>query len=427
MKFFRTIQPVIIIFPIICLSDAIELTSVEITGNRKSKDKIIMREIHHNIPGEFDSTMARDDRNRIYNLGLFSTVKIFPEDSTYVISVVESPGIIPFPIIDYEEAKGKDGWTVGGGIAMLNFRGLNERVSLGYAIGAYKFYFLRFQDPWITEDHVSITGDIGNFVNSNAVYNFNKKLKYLKGEVGFYLNLQNRIKVTVGFEELDLTVNENSGNTEPTPLNEFDSYRYIFTGINYTNDTRDIYNDPTQGLLWYNQIFYSKGFEEISSFLDYSFTFNTYKLLNDWKIEPVICLSFQGEIKTGKDLPIFERNYLGGEGLVRGYSPVPKENPIPASNKIEVEDYLFVSVQNQFTLIQKSDYGGIEFGMDGVIFTDYGTGSLNTQQISLENGIVGFGLGIRLFLSGIDYIGVDMGFNPYSTVPRIHLSSFKRI
>ena len=58
----------------ICIASLVE--SINIVGNDHTQNRIILREIKHPILGEYDSTLSLEDRNRIYNLGLFSTVEI---------------------------------------------------------------------------------------------------------------------------------------------------------------------------------------------------------------------------------------------------------------------------------------------------------------------------------------------------------------
>ena len=67
----------------ICTASLVE--SINIIGNDHTQNHIILREIHHPIPGKYDSTLVLEDRNRIYNLGLFSTVEIEQVDSFYTV------------------------------------------------------------------------------------------------------------------------------------------------------------------------------------------------------------------------------------------------------------------------------------------------------------------------------------------------------
>ena len=87
-----------------------QILDVKIIGNKNTKNEIILREINHPYPAEFDSSMAKEDRNRIYNLGLFSTVDIQLIDSFYTVILVETFRFFPIPIADYNESKG---WSYG--------------------------------------------------------------------------------------------------------------------------------------------------------------------------------------------------------------------------------------------------------------------------------------------------------------------------
>ena len=65
------------------------ITAIEIKGNEKTLDYIIKREIQHRIGVPLDSTMAKADRNRLENLGIFSDVEWFAiplEDGTAILS-----------------------------------------------------------------------------------------------------------------------------------------------------------------------------------------------------------------------------------------------------------------------------------------------------------------------------------------------------
>ena len=109
----------ICLFLFYSISFASQIVDVNIIGNKHSRSEIILREINHPYPAEFDSSMAKEDRNRIYNLGLFSTVDIRPIDSVYTITLVETFRYFPIPLLDYNEAKG---WSYGGGISFIKIQ-----------------------------------------------------------------------------------------------------------------------------------------------------------------------------------------------------------------------------------------------------------------------------------------------------------------
>ena len=89
-----------IFFISIILSQNIEEIKVE--GNQKTQDYIILREIHQEINTELNESNLIEDKNRIYNLGLFSSVDIQVVDNIYLVTVSEMWYLWPFPIIKYD-------------------------------------------------------------------------------------------------------------------------------------------------------------------------------------------------------------------------------------------------------------------------------------------------------------------------------------
>ena len=65
--------------------------------------------------------------------------------------------------------------------------------------------------------------------------------------------------------------------------------------------------------------------------------------------------------------------------------------------------------------MEKHDFNGIEIGMDLVYFADFGISSNSLGTFKLSNGIIGYGIGVRLFVSGLGLISLDIGFNPYGS------------
>ena len=168
------INKLVYLILLIYYGNASVVQDIDIIGNHHTKKHIIIREIHHQFPGEYNSTLAQKDRDRIYNLGLFSTVEIYKIDSTYTIFLVETFRLLPIPLLEYSESKG---FSYGAGFSYLNFRGLNEKLLLGGMIGEEEAYFFNFHNPWVFGNHGSIQGEIYQFSTESSVYNFQYKIK----------------------------------------------------------------------------------------------------------------------------------------------------------------------------------------------------------------------------------------------------------
>ncbi len=402
----------ILILSSICTASYID--NLNIVGNKHTQFHIILRELHHPIPGEFDSTLALEDRNRIYNLGLFSTVEIDQVDSNYTVFLVETFRIYPIPLANHNEATG---WSYGGGIAFINFRGMNQKLTLGGMFGEETTYFIDFKDPWRTGDHLSISGTVYQFFTNNPYYSYNYREKGFSIGTDFYNNNFHKIKLLMGLEYSTIDTNGIDKiileKYETIPLN----YKYFRGEFTYRYDTRDIYLDPTYGSLTTLFLKPKLSFGKSKNYYLFLFKNLIFLKISDRYLNPVISFDTRILLQKSRTFPIFAYKYLGGEDFVRGYSPLSEKNSSKVANLIEGYNVLYQSVQLQHTLIKKNDFNkmktGFEYGIDMVYFVDIGVISNELTSFNLKNTIVGYGFGFRIFASGVGVIGIDFGFNPY--------------
>ena len=388
------------------------VNSIQITGNQYTKDHIVLREIQHPVPGDFNQSVAQEDRDRIYNLGLFSTVDVSAQGSVYTVTVVETFRFIPFPLVEYDEGKGL---SYGGGVAYKNFRGLNEKLFFGMIFGQERTWFLDFQDPWIAGDHVSINLGMYDFFSDGAVYAYEYHEKGGYAGIGFYQGDHNKYNVKMGVK----TISVDTAGVIPDErwvLGTFIyDYHYLYTIFNYQYDTRDVFVDPTKGQHLKLHLTPIIGFENTHNYYQFNYEHTYfYQISQDFR-NPVLSINSSLFIQKPERIPLFSYVYIGGEDYVRGYSPIPWQNPESTQDKIEGVHAFYESIQLQHTLIPRKDYGGIELGIDVVYFLDAGVSSNNLNSIDFKNGIVGYGFGLRFFASGAGVIGIDIGFNPYGT------------
>ena len=59
--------------------------------------------------------------------------------------------------------------------------------------------------------------------------------------------------------------------------------------------------------------------------------------------------------------------------------------------------------------------------MDGFLFVDLGLGSKGYDSFNLDNSLVGYGFGIKFFITPVVF-SISIGFNPYGQ-SHLHLSS----
>ena len=378
------------------------VNDIQIIGNNHTKSSIILREIFHPIPEKFDTLLSQQDRNRIYNLNIFSTVEIYPQDSIYTIFVNESPSYYPIPLMDYNEAKG---WSYGLGIRTDNFSGRNQSIIGGAMFGEDPVYFFQYSNPWIWGDHIGLTLDLLNINSEHHVYDSLKYEKAFYIGSGFQWNKFHNISGSLGY--VQRTVESITNKNMPSY-----QFNHIASQFSYTYDSRDVKIDPTMGNL--------SGIDFSSNWgLATSPNYHSIELFSQFYFSPIKSKSapvFSYTLKSlfqfaDRYLPYYQKEYLGGEDYVRGYSPTPNDNG-KFEKYIEVDQLIYQSIQTQLTIFPRADRDGIEMGLDGVFFVDHGMGTTLKNPFNLEKHIYGFGCGLRLFMSGFGYIGLDVGFNP---------------
>jgi len=381
---------------------------------------IIERELHHPIPGEYNSTLALEDRNRIYNLGLFSKVEIEPIDSFYTISLVETFRFVPAPIMEHSETKG---WRYGGAIAFLNFRGVNQKLVswVSTIIGEEINYGLSFSDPWITGDHVSLSGWAYQNSGNNPFYSYNYKSRGCGIGTGFYNKKYHKFNFAMNIDYSSIDTN----GINVKILEKYDNiplhYKYISGELTYQYDTRDIYIDPTSGTLMTLSLKPNLSFGQSENIYSFWFQNVKYFKISDGYLNPVLSFDTRFLFKQSKSFPIGAYVYLGGEGFVRGYSPLPEKNSYEVTHLIEGYNVVYQSFQLQHTLFEKEEFDlmkfgldfGLELGIDMVYFVDMGIISDELMSFKIKNTIVGYGFGFRFFASGLGVVSIDFGFNPY--------------
>ena len=394
------------------------IETIKIEGNKKTRDYIILREIVQEVNTKFNETNLIEDENRIYNLGLFSSVDIQIIESTYLITVSEMWYIWPFPIIKYDNKSEKISY--GAGINHNNFRGRDTNIALGATLGNVKEYFLWYQNPWISGNHNSVEMGIYNEFSDHFIYNISEQDRGFFIEGGFYKGYNNRFNFWVNYNSKIIDRIENS-NQDILDLVQTE-FSYLRLGSEYKYDTRDIYLDPHSGIFLNIELISLLGLNKTDNIYEIETYLSIYKNLYDSFFNPVFKYSLFTKFQhSASVLPIFKKEYIGGQDYIRGYYPIPSENSISnARELIEVDNFIINTFEIQSTLIKRKEYlDKVEMGIDFVLFADWGGGYNLDKSIDLNNFLFGYGAGLRIFIMGT-VVKVDYGFNPKGT-SQLHL------
>ncbi len=389
------------------------VSSIDIQGHQTTKEYIIKREIQHLVNVELDSTLAQEDRDRIENLGLFSVVdwRAVPlEDGTVKLQyqVMESMRILPIVAPTYEE---DTGWSIVYGGIVKNMRGRNESLVIGGLFGGIDAYGVEFNDPWIFGDHVSVSLQIGKHVTDHVFLPFERQTSSFEMNVGRYFGYQR--KVSVGFE---IEKKDFFGDTTTI------EFSYFAPQASIVYDTRDIYNDPSEGVYFFQSAQYFRFLNIESNSLFWNQSYSAFFSPIKGKHKTTLGFNITSNSVHGdlhKELFLFG---LGGAYSVRGWQI---ENPVLYSEG--TQDYRFgyfsafssielrQTILPRFAVQQKSPFGPLksEFGLQGILFADAGVVGDHWSELYKEIPMLGFGIGIRTPVTMVGNLRFDYGWSYY--------------
>ena len=382
-----------------------KIEEIIITGNNKTIDKVIRREIKVG-PGElFDFDLVRKSLQEIYNLGFFEDVSMrldpgSEEDQiVLVITVIEkSTGILG----------GGGGYSSGEGlfayasIKESNLFGRGQTIEAKLEIGTRTTYRLSFYEPWL--------GDTPTFFGLEAYDIFVKKseevdgidseyeIERLGGKLSFGREFKDKFKVGLELRTEEATYDLVSGQL-PESIQEglTNSFRPILV-----YDTRDDRFNPTEG--WFS----TASIENAGGFLGGDYTYRKYDLdlrtylstdifdedkREETRITSTInqgVLAMRAVAGFGdRSLPSFAKYEIGGLGTIRGYD----------YREFSGDSTLIFNVEYRFPFADN---------LQGVVFADFGNAWDFGESISIGGMKFGRGFGIR-FDTFIGPISIDYG------------------
>jgi len=407
------LRGLLILLPLLGFGQELIVSEIIHKGNTLTKDYIIAREIQHPAGVLLDSTIAREDRNRLINLGIFADVnwRAIPlEDMTVLLEyeILENTKFYggrffggPAPSYDDET-----GWSFGGGGMFKNFRGRDEQINGGFMLGGRNTFGISYFNPWITGDHVSLSADVAKVLFNHPYLPYEVQLNTMELNVGRYFGYKR--KVALGFEIENL---EFVGDSTVT-------YQYFAPQGSFHYDTRDIYSQPTKGVL-FKQAFVGridlKG-EVENNFVwiqSYSFYKNLSKPENPKPL--VLAIGFKSYMNFG----VKDQHFLlamGESGSVRGWQYPNSEN----YNDLK-QAYRFgfnnmkSAVELRKVILPRYPYAGLyELGITAGAFFDIGvTTQNNFNDLLKTKPIYGTGFTIQIQMPFIQILRLDYGWGFY--------------
>lgn len=378
----RLIFPIFLLITALCLAEELSqkiVSSVHIKGNRQTKSIVILREMLTKPGDVLNEENLKKDRNRIKNLGLFADVKVYPEslfaDSVdVVVEVKETFYWFPLPSLGWSE---ETGWSYGGGIAFINFRGMNQQLYFMFMLGGEKALSFGFYQPWSPGQPLTYEITLERGTCKRKYEGFKETETLLKGDWGKYLTENLKTKISLGIQQVE---SDTAGKT----ISSKNRDRFILLGGEVKFDTRDLHENPSHG--WYNSLSMEidQGFDPVFSLIKTKMDLRRYQPI--FFLGHVLALNLKTVLQFGS-VPAYKHQYAGGIYTIRGwnYASFTGNNLLAAS--IEYRIPILSYKERNLAFIKNFNYG-----LSGVLFADAGSvwGGSDTAFRTGE----GFGLAI---------------------------------
>jgi len=383
------------------------IEEIKISGNEKTVDRVIRRELDIE-PGElFDFSRIRKSLQDIYNLGFFEDVSMRLEpgsEENLIVVVIEvkekTTGLLG----------GGGGYSTGEGLFAYasvkesNLFGSGQSVEAKLEVGARTTYSFSFYEPWLANTPTFFGLDV-----YDTFLEVNKKIddvdsKYemerLGGKLTFGRNFKEYLKIGLELKTEEATYKLISGKLPPNIQEGVaNSFRPI---VIY--DTRDDRFNPKEG--WYGTASIQNAGGILGGDYDYrkyDLDLRTYLSTNIFKEEPKTeettisgtinqgVLALRAVVGIGStSLPSFAKYEIGGLGTIRGYE----------YKEFIGDNSLIFNVEYRFPLAEN---------LQAVLFADWGNAWNYGESIGFADLKFGKGVGIR-FDTFLGPISIDYGF-----------------
>ena len=390
--------------------------SISIIGNDITEPEIILTELTFSVGDIVDSTKLRFNRERIYSLGIFTNVKLYPEShqdkTTLIIKVSESWYIWPIPFLALRDRDWKKA-TYGLDVLIMNFRGRNEKLRASFSLGYDPSFTLQYSKPyWFRKDAIYFDASFV-YVNQNnksriAEYLYGEKFKqkFIGGSLtlGKRFNLFNKADVYGGFSYVATPKYVPGVNAASSRID-----RLPFLGLRYYYDSRDLAQFPKDGT-YFNADILKKGFGEGG--IDYnifSVDYRQYKtvyknLSSKWRLTT--------RQTFGKLIPFYDNSFLGYSERIRGHFTDISEGHNMYLTQLEFKYPLLteINIHLDLPLIPEALLT-YRVEIYAQTFVEGGVTQMRGKSLNLSHGFSGYGFGLTTLVLPYNIARLEFAIN----------------
>ena len=393
----------------ISLNKKVYINRITISGNTRTQDEVIRREIGVSEGGLYSRSALRNSVLKLRRLGYFSDVQMSVNkvegvtdkiDLSFIVEETKT-GAVSFSV----SHSNNYGISIGAGIQEKNIFGsgntLNAELKLSESFNKVSFYF---QNPnYNNQNHSLSIGAFKSEINDDDImqdsYEINSK--GLNFGYGIPLTENTRLNNNIEYIKNDISCGSafSAPGYEPTQC-DTSSADEVKLSLNWSESTLNNYMYPTDGKSNALAIGLATPLGDYRYF-DINANHTSYKpLSNDLTLKLTADLGL-AKGYSGNELPFFKRYFGGGSGSVRGFGNKTL-GPLYPNNKAKGGE---LSILGSANIIAPAYFFDNSDNMRMSAFVDTGNIFEKTSNINLGDLRMSAGVGFA-YLSPIGAIGM---------------------
>ncbi len=382
----------------------VHIGTITISGNTKTRDKVIRREIDLAEGEKFSADKLEKSMTDLRKLDFFENVEIVPTEGA-------SPEVMNLDVKVKEKFTGSvsvgggyssdDGLFVTGEVVQRNLFGKGQYLGVkGYLGQSAQRYVLSFTEPWLFDKPINAGFDVYNWVRDYP--DFTKDSVGMRLRSGYAFGNWSMISGYYTFENAKIS-NVADDASSILKSQEGRTNLSAVTGI-LERDSTDHPFLPTKGSinvvsLQYASPYMGSDSDFLKSELESGWFFPLY-----WKLVGFVKGSAGWITESSSDpAPIYERFFLGGINTLRAFNWGEVGPQDENGEYIGGTTYSLANVELLFPLLEK-------MGMRGVLFFDAGNAYLGSNPFKFEDYRYDAGAGVR-WNSPLGPLRVEWAYN----------------
>ncbi|HOV89472.1 MAG TPA: outer membrane protein assembly factor BamA [Syntrophorhabdaceae bacterium] len=381
------------------------INRINIIGNTKTLDKVIRRELTFAEGDRFSSTHLKKSRKNLRNTTYFkeTDMKIVKTDDPEKVNIdltVEErqTGTLSLGVgySSYEKV------MVTGNISQENFFGTGRKVYLSAGLGSVTQEFrLTYVEPRIFDLDLDTSYSLFNYKRIMDSFDYKK----LGGGFGLIRRLTEDVKGNFNYRYEKTQVTNIEDNASVYVKQQSGTRITSAPSVSLSTNTIDDIMNPYKGVAADASLEVAGGpFGGDNYFIKSVVSYGQYIPANFWD-STFFVKGTAGAIRPfgGRQIPIYEKFYVGGLYSVRGFK-YGEAGPVDSQGEIiGGKNQLFFNLEWIFPIYKPA-------GVKGVLFYDAGAGFDDSNGFMLKDMRAGAGFGIRWF-SPLGPIRLELGFN----------------